>query len=66
MMIPDQINKLTEDFTNKIKEFIKENGYDIAPVGSTSTSTRWKRGEFRAQTKEIAYIITIKPVKSNM
>lgn len=65
-MEPKKVNDITTKLTTKILEFIKGQGYEIAPVGSTRTSSQWKMGQFRAQTKELGFIITIKPVETRL
>lgn len=58
-MDPEKINSLTKKLTTEIGEFIKGKGYEIARVGNTRTSSQWRKSEFKAQTKEIAFIITV-------
>lgn len=65
-MEPKKVNDITTKLTTKILEFIKGLDYEIAPVGNTRTSSLWKKGEFRAQTKEIGFIITVKPVEPRL
>lgn len=41
-MEPEKINSLTKELTDEIGEFIKGKVYELARVGNTRTSSRWK------------------------